>query len=77
MAFYSIKHTGGIESVFARAVEFLKHERDALRTSIARRRVYNRTVAELAPLSERDLADIGIGRSDIRRIAMEEAMKIG
>jgi len=77
MAFYSIKNTGGIETVFDRAVEFLKHERDMLGAATARRRIYHRTISELAPLSDRDLADIGISRGDIRHIAMEEAMKIG
>jgi uncharacterized protein YjiS (DUF1127 family) len=32
-------------------------------------RDYNRTYRELSELSERDLADIGIDRSDIERVA--------
>jgi uncharacterized protein YjiS (DUF1127 family) len=38
-----------------------------------RRAVYNRTVAELDALTDRDLADLGIPRTDIRRIARDAA----
>ena len=38
-----------------------------------RRRVYKQTVAELSSLSGRELADLGIGRSQIRAIALEAA----
>jgi len=38
---------------------------------IRRWRRYNRTVAELSHLSNRDLADLGLSRSDIPRIARE------
>jgi uncharacterized protein YjiS (DUF1127 family) len=34
---------------------------------------YSRTVAELESLSNRELADLGLGRSDITRIAREAA----
>lgn len=34
---------------------------------------YSRTVAELESLSNRDLADLGISRSDIHRLARESA----
>ncbi|WP_071675064.1 DUF1127 domain-containing protein [Nioella nitratireducens] len=37
------------------------------------RRVYRRTLNELAQLSNRDLADLGIGRCEIRGIALEAA----
>ena len=32
-------------------------------------RNYHRTVSELSQLSDRELADIGLDRSDIRRVA--------
>ncbi len=35
------------------------------------RKIYNRTVNELCGLSDKDLSDIGISRSDIYRIARE------
>lgn len=40
---------------------------------IATRKVYTTTVAELSALTDRDLADLGLGRSEIKRIAIEAA----
>ncbi|GHF43542.1 DUF1127 domain-containing protein [Seohaeicola zhoushanensis] len=49
----------------------------ALWTSVkaahARRKVYRQTYAELAGLSDKELADLGLHRSGIRRIALEHA----
>lgn len=45
----------------------------ALATRQANRRVYNTTLNELSALSNRDLADLGIARSEVRRIAWEAA----
>ncbi|MGJ5619408.1 DUF1127 domain-containing protein [Sulfitobacter sp. MF3-043] len=42
----------------------------------ARRARYRETYSELSALSDRDLADIGIARSFIRRLAIEESMKV-
>ena len=39
----------------------------------ARRKIYRRTVNELAVLTDRELADLGIGRSEIRSIAYQAA----
>lgn len=39
----------------------------------ARRAVYNTTFNELAQLSDRELEDIGVRRSEIRGIARKEA----
>jgi uncharacterized protein YjiS (DUF1127 family) len=36
---------------------------------------YNHTVNELHRLSDRDLADLGLTRSDIPRIARQESLK--
>jgi uncharacterized protein YjiS (DUF1127 family) len=41
------------------------------RTRYARWKKFSRTYSELQNLSDRDLADIGISRSDIPRIARE------
>ncbi|NUH65957.1 DUF1127 domain-containing protein [Sulfitobacter sp. S0837] len=38
----------------------------------ARRAAYRRTLNELHALSDRELADIGLARCDIRRVAGEE-----
>ena len=39
----------------------------------AKRRVYFSTLTELEALDNRDLADLGISRSELRRIAFEAA----
>lgn len=45
----------------------------SLRTAWARSRVYVRTYNELSALSTRELADLGISRSMITRLAYEAA----
>lgn len=62
----------------SRAVSFGFADRAAmlvksLRDAIERRSVYNRTVRELRALSSRELADLGIHRSMITRVALEAA----
>lgn len=44
---------------------------NTLKSRYSRWQRYNRTVKELETLSNRDLADLGISRSDIGRIARE------
>jgi uncharacterized protein YjiS (DUF1127 family) len=44
-----------------------------LRLGLERRRVYNRTVRELRALSSRELADLGLTREMITRVALEAA----
>lgn len=46
---------------------------NALRGVFARRALYNRTVRELSALSSRELADLGLSRSMITRVANEAA----
>lgn len=45
----------------------------SLREAAERRRVYTRTIRELRGLSARELADLGIHRSMITRVAREAA----
>ncbi|MFB2530826.1 DUF1127 domain-containing protein [Paracoccus sp. p3-h83] len=45
----------------------------SLADAYARRRVYNETLRELSALTARDMADLGIHRSMITRIAHEAA----
>lgn len=45
----------------------------ATRSDYAKWRVYRKTVTELAALSDRDLADLGLSRSMISTIAHEAA----
>jgi uncharacterized protein YjiS (DUF1127 family) len=61
----------GTRSVRIPFVGMLNHLVDAF----ARRRVYNRTYAELNALSTRELDDLGISRSMISRLAYEAAFQ--
>jgi uncharacterized protein YjiS (DUF1127 family) len=45
----------------------------AAKTARARRRRYVSTLSELCALSDRELADLGIPRAHIRRLAIEES----
>ena len=47
-----------------------------LRARLARRKVYRQTVNELSALSDRELADLGLNRSEIRRIAYQAAYEM-
>ena len=46
---------------------------EVLKTRITTWKRYNRTVTELQALTNRELADLGIARGDITRIAREAA----
>jgi len=49
----------------------------AIRERSARRVTFERTLRELSAFSDRDLADLGMSRFDIRRIAREAAGMVG
>lgn len=42
---------------------------------MVRRRVYRTTLAELSRLSNRELADLGMNRAELRRVAYDAAYK--
>ncbi len=46
---------------------------EVLKTRITAWKRYNRTVSELNALTNRELSDLGIARSDIQRVAREAA----
>jgi len=46
---------------------------DFFARKLAARRIYRQVIDELSHYSERELADIGLQRSDVRRIASESA----
>lgn len=46
---------------------------DAVLEHISRRRLYRRTLNELGSLSNRQLADLGLNRSMLRRVAWQAA----
>ncbi|MBV2358191.1 DUF1127 domain-containing protein [Thalassococcus sp. CAU 1522] len=47
-----------------------------LRARLARRRIYRETLRELNTLSERELNDLGLNRSVIRRVAWQAAYEV-
>lgn len=51
----------------------LSETRIALGERFARRAVYRRTLNEMSMLSDRDLADLGVHRSQLRSIAWKAA----
>lgn len=53
----------------------LQYAIEAWKTARAKRAVFNRTFDELNALDDRDLADIGIARRDIRAMAQDIADK--
>ena len=73
MTYYNDTHANGtfIERLMAAAGRML--EAAALRH--AQRRVYRKTLEELSMLSNRDLADLGLARSELRRISWEAGQK--
>lgn len=62
--------------LMARALNTLGHMTEGAASYMTRRRIYRQTVAELAALSDHELADLGIHRSHIRRIADETARNL-
>ena len=44
-----------------------------VKLSLQRRATYQQTLHELSALSDRDLADLGLGRASIRTVAREAA----
>ncbi|MGJ8543935.1 MAG: DUF1127 domain-containing protein [Sulfitobacter sp.] len=56
--------SGEMQSTLSRLWATLKNKRQQFA-------IYNRTYNELAALSNRELADLGIPRSHIRRLALE------
>ncbi len=55
------------------ATSSLSHWLSGVSETMARRRIARTTYSELASLSDRELADLGMARSQLRRIACEAA----
>ena len=55
---------------------FLGETLDNIRLSFARQRAYTQTFNQLDALSDHELNDIGLGRSDIRDIARDTASRV-
>lgn len=63
----------GLDVILDAGRTIFHQKRDQMRQALAKREVYRATLFELSALSERDLIDLGISRSNIKRLAMEAA----
>ncbi|MGC1496705.1 MAG: DUF1127 domain-containing protein [Sulfitobacter sp.] len=52
---------------------FFHQKRNGMQRALAKRKIYRDTHNELSALTDRDLNDLGISRSNIKRLAMEAA----
>lgn len=49
---------------------------DDLRLRIARYRVFRQTMSEMGALNNRELADLGLHRSELRRVAYQASREV-
>ena len=67
------RSNSGLDVAFDAGRTFFHQKLDHMRKAQARRRVYRATYHELSGLTDRDLEDLGIPRSNIKNLAMEAA----
>jgi uncharacterized protein YjiS (DUF1127 family) len=67
------RSNSALDVVFDAGRTFFQQKSDQMRKAQAKRKVYRATYHELSSLSDRDLRDLGIPRSNIKRLAMEAA----
>ncbi|QBF31237.1 DUF1127 domain-containing protein [Thalassococcus sp. S3] len=63
----------GISAGFGKPTTRLSHWLDHVRSLFLRRKLYRETLNELSSLSNRDLADLGLNRSMLKRVAWQAA----
>lgn len=63
----------GLDVVFDAGRTFFQQKLDQMRKAQVKRKVFRATYHELSALSDRDLRDLGIPRSTIKRLALEAA----
>ena len=69
----TIRSNRGLDLVFDAGRTFFKQKMDQMRKAQAKRKVFRATYHELSSLTDRDLSDLGISRSNIKRLALEAA----
>lgn len=67
------RSNSGLDVVLDAGRTIFHQKRDQIRQALAKRKVYSDTFSELAGLTDRELKDLGIPRSNIKRLAMEAA----
>lgn len=63
----------GLDVVLDAGRTLFNRKLDQMQKAFARRKVYLATYHELSMLTDRDLNDLGIARSNIKRLALEAA----
>lgn len=63
----------GLDVVLDAGSTFFHQKREQMRQALIKRKIYRATFYELWALSDRDLSDLGISRSNIKVLAMEAA----
>lgn len=71
-----IRSNSGLDLVFDAGRTFIHQKMHHVKQALARREVYRATVFELSQLSDRQLKDLGMVRSGIKRRAMESAYDV-
>ncbi|MBT3140000.1 DUF1127 domain-containing protein [Phaeobacter gallaeciensis] len=67
------RSNSGLDVVLDAGRTFFHQKRTEIQHALARRKAYRATHHELSTLTDRDLQDLGIPRSNIKRLAMEAA----
>ena len=67
------RSNSGLDVVFDAGRTFFHQKMDAMRRAQAKRKIYRATFDELTVLTDRELRDLGIPRSNIKKLAMEAA----
>lgn len=62
-----------LDVIFDASRKFFQHKMDQMRDALAKRKVYRATFYEISALTDRDLKDLGIARSNIKRLSLEAA----
>ena len=62
--------------IFAHISAFVAREIEIVRVGRARQKLYRKTICELSNLTDRELADIGLTRSDIPATALDAANRV-
>ncbi|MGJ8616634.1 MAG: DUF1127 domain-containing protein [Sulfitobacter sp.] len=75
MSMVTSPNTSWLKNALIGLQTYVSNQRAAAKNAAARRAKYRETFAELSALSDRDLNDIGIARSDIDWLATQESLK--
>lgn len=67
------RSNSGLDVVFDAGRTFFQQKMDKMRKAQAKRKIYRATYHELSTLSDRDLRDLDIPRSNIKKLAQEAA----